>query len=642
MINGWTVNLNLLAGMRVINEILTAGVAITAFSLFLYALTFNLRNRVARSFALILLCVVVVFTAEAMQNDTVPNWGLELLLRLQWFGIVVLPAAYLHLSDALLVTAGMPSRGRRRQAIRLIYLFSAAFLLLLGYGYLLGDFVAQGQPAPHLERTLWTEVFSFYYLVVMIWAWVNFVRAFRQMLTRSGRRRMLYLMAGATAPALGSYPYLMYGSSFASQHLFLFWGSALVINLLVGGLVVVMAYAVAFFGVSWPDRLVKIRLFKWILRGPVTASLTLGLMTLVRRGGELYAGEIYSAFVPLTMILSVLLIEHTITILAPFWERNLFFGGDKEELLLLQNIEERLLTRNDLQQFLEAVLAAVRDHLQSPSAFIAALDGNDLALVSMAGSKNMLPEENFPDVLRVPEIEKGQLRQEFTWGDFWILPLRERKGEFDRDEIPPLLGILGVAHQSFEKIDDDQREALWLLADRATLALEDRQLQQVVFQSLQNLQPQAEALQRWRASGRYDSKASMLSTSLPPEGDLKNWVKDALSHYWGGPKLSGSPLMDLDVVRQERTEHDGNATNALRAILRKGVENIRPEGKRGFTGEWVLYNILEMQFIEGHKVREVAARLAMSEADLYRKQRVAVEAVAKMVLQMEAEAKEDR
>jgi hypothetical protein len=32
----------------------------------------------------------------------------------------------------------------------------------------------------------------------------------------------------------------------------------------------------------------------------------------------------------------------------------------------------------------------------------------------------------------------------------------------------------------------------------------------------------------------------------------------------------------------------------------------------------------------------------MSEADLYRKQRVAVEAVAKMVLQMEAEAKEDR
>jgi len=399
-----------------------------------------------------------------------------------------------------------------------------------------------------------------------------------------------------------------------------------------------MAYAVAFFGVSWPDRLVKSRLFKWILRGPVTASITLGLMTIVRRGGELYDGNPYSAFVPLVMILSVLMIEHTITILSPFWERNLFFGRDRDELLLLQNIEERLLTRSDLQQFLEAVLAAVRDHLQSPSAFIAALDGEDLAMISMAGSKNMLDRDDFPEVLRVPEIVEDQLEEEFTWGDFWILPLRKRKREMDRDEVPPLLGILGVAHQSFQEIDDDQRDALWLLADRAALALEDRQLQQTVFQSLQDLQPQAEVLQRWRAAGRYDSKVSILAD---PEADLESWVKDALSHYWGGPKLSDSPLMDLDVVQQTRADHDGNAVNALRAILRKGVDTIRPEGKRLFTAEWILYNILEMKFIEGHKVREVAARLAVSEADLYRKQRVAVEAVARIVLEMETEAREE-
>jgi hypothetical protein len=42
-----------------------------------------------------------------------------------------------------------------------------------------------------------------------------------------------------------------------------------------------------------------------------------------------------------------------------------------------------------------------------------------------------------------------------------------------------------------------------------------------------------------------------------------------------------------------------------------------------------------MKFIEGRKVREVAGRLAMSEADLYRKQRVAVEAVARAILDME-------
>lgn len=636
MLIGWMDNL--LVGMRVFNEILTAGISITAFSLFLYALTFNLRNRVARSFASIMLCVVVVFTAEALQNKTVPDWGLELLLQLQWFGIVFLPAAYLHFSDALLVTAGKPSRGRRRIAIRLIYLLSGGFLLLLAFGFLLGDFVANGYPAPHLLRTLWTEIFTFYYVVVMFWAWVNFVRAYKQMLTRSGRRRMFYLMAGATAPALGSYPYLLYGSTFASKHLFLFWGSALSVNLIVGALIVVMAYAVAFFGVSWPDRLVKTRLFKWILRGPVTASLVLGLMTIVRRAGELYSGEAYSAFVPLTMVLSVLLIEHTITVLSPLWERSLLFGGDPKELRLLQNIEERLLTSSDLRQFFEVVLSAVRDHLQSPSAFIAALDGEDLALVTMAGSREMIAQEDFPEVLRVTDIERKPYQEEFSWGDFLILPLRTSSVALDQDEVPPLLGILGIAQNPEQTMDDDQREALFLLADRAALALEDRQLQQTLFASLQDLEPQAKLLQRWRASARYDSKTSILSERLPPEADLANWVKDALSHYWGGPKLSGSPLMNLEIVRQNLSEHDGNAVNALREILRKGVEGTRPEGKRRFTAEWILYNILEMKFIEGYKVREVASRLAMSEADLYRKQRIAVESVARTVLKMETEA----
>src|SRR5512139_2942447 len=154
MFNGWMEGL--LAGLQTINEILTAGIAITAFSLFLYALSFNLRDRVARSFAIILLCVVVVFTTEALQSPTMPAWGNELLLHLQWIGIIFLPPAYLHLSDAVLVTAGRPSMGRRRFAVRGVYAVSAFFLLLLATGRLLGPLVPDGQPAPHLERTLWS------------------------------------------------------------------------------------------------------------------------------------------------------------------------------------------------------------------------------------------------------------------------------------------------------------------------------------------------------------------------------------------------------------------------------------------------------------------------------------------------------
>lgn len=631
MINGWSETI--LAGIQTLNQILTAGIAITAFSLFLYALSFNLRDRVARSFAIILLCVVVIFTTEALQDNSGSIEALDLLLRLQWFGLVFLPAAYLHLSDALLVTAGRPSRGRRRLAVRGMYVVAVAFLVLLAFGYLLGPIVPNGKPAPYLLRTVWTEIFTIFYVTAMVWAGVNFARAYNLMLTRSGRRRMLYLMAGATAPALGSYPYLLFGYGLAAQHQYLFWITATVINILVGGLVVVMAYSVAFFGVSWPDRVIKSRLFKWIMRGPVTASVTLALMTVVRRGGELL-GTPYSAFVPFTVVASVLLMEHAITFAAPLWERWLFYGRDRNELELLQNIEERLLTQSDLQQFLEAVLAAVRDHLQSPAAFVAALDDVTLSPIVVAGNRAMLDQESLIEAL---DHVNGDARREFLWGNFWVLPLhRRRHPDMDRDELPPLLGLLGVARKdSKPAMEHDQREALWLLAERAAIALEDRQLQQKVFRSLADLQPQVELIQRMRAAGRYDSRASLLTEPLPHEADLANWVKDALTHYWGGPKFMNSPLIKLQVVRELAEKEDGNLANALRSLLRRAVDQVKPRGDRKFTTEWILYNILEMKFIEGRKVRDVAARLAMSEADLYRKQRVAIEAVARAILEME-------
>jgi hypothetical protein len=46
-----------------------------------------------------------------------------------------------------------------------------------------------------------------------------------------------------------------------------------------------------------------------------------------------------------------------------------------------------------------------------------------------------------------------------------------------------------------------------------------------------------------------------------------------------------------------------------------------------------------MKFLEGRKVREIAMRLALSEADLYRKQRVAIEAVANAIIEMEQQAR---
>ena len=111
--------------LRTLNAILMAGVAITAFSLLLYALSFNLRDRVARSFAMILGCVVVIFSGEVLSSIATSSFEVSFWMKFQWVGIIILPAAYFHFSDALLETTGRPSRGRRRILTRVNYLLSA-------------------------------------------------------------------------------------------------------------------------------------------------------------------------------------------------------------------------------------------------------------------------------------------------------------------------------------------------------------------------------------------------------------------------------------------------------------------------------------------------------------------------------------
>ena len=358
--------------LRTINELLSAGIAITAFSLLLYALSFNLRDRVARSFAIILLCVVIVFVSEAFSSVAQNNQQLEFWLRAQWVGIIILPAAYLHFSDALLATTGRPSRGRRSMAVRIGYLTSFAFLITLALSLLVGPLVINGQPTPHLQRTWLSWVFIILYLLSMVVSWINFWRAYKRTVASTSRRRMSYLITGALAPALGSFPFLLFGFNFAAQHQLIFWTTVTLSNLLISALLVLMAYAVAFFGVPWPDRVVKRRLLKWLMRGPVTASTILAIVTIMRRMGARIGVDL-SAIILATIVALILIFEHLITLIVPIWERWLFPGKDREEMQLLQALDERLLTASDMQQFLEAVLAAVCDRLQVSKAFIAAL-----------------------------------------------------------------------------------------------------------------------------------------------------------------------------------------------------------------------------------------------------------------------------
>ena len=617
--------------LRTLNQILAAGIAVTAFAMLLYALTFNLRDRVARTFALILVCVVIVFAAEAIGSASVEIWQIELGLRLQWVGIIILPATYFHFSDALLATTGKPSRGRRLLAARLIYAAAFVFLVFLLTGDLLGPLISFEPPAPRLQPTPMTTVFVFFYLSIMVLSWVNFRRAYLRTTTPTSQRRMVYLAVSAVAPALGCFPYLLYGASFAGGHTLIFWSIAVVSNIIVGGLIVVMSYGVAFFGVTWPDRVVKSRLMKWIMRGPVTASFTLGLTTIVRRVSE-GLGIGYAVLPPIVMVATILVFEYLITLFSPLWEEWLFFGKDRQELELLRTLEDRLLVRNDLRQFLESLLSAISDRLQAEGAYVVALSGGQIDLIVQAGSADF-EERTAQDAISQLTERTEFLPNIFEWGTDHILPVTT---QVEEEEVV-LLGVIGISGIDGRQLHDEQMLALTTLVKRVTTILQDWQTQQKVFRSLESLAPQVDYIQQMRAAGIFD-RTHLLDTempSAPKSADLAQWVKDALGHYWGGPKLMDNPLYQLQVVQNALETHDGNQANALRAILREAIDRVRPEGERRFTGEWLLYNILELKFLEGRKVRDVALRLAMSEADLYRKQRVAIDAVAKAILEME-------
>ncbi len=431
------------AGLRTLSQISMAGIAITAFSLFLYSLAFNLRNRVARSFALIMICVVITFTAESLASANSDLAQSRFWLITQWVGIILLPPVYLQFSNALLETTGKVSKGKRRASILFAYLLSFIFLLFIPLGWFVGQLLVDNVPIAHLQPVFATYVFALYYLAAMAASWINFSRSFNRTTTSTSKRRMRYMITGALAPAIGSFPFLLFGSGIVSIHGLVFWSLTGMSNALVLILVVVMAYAVAFYGTPWPDRVVKSRLFKWIMRGPFTASVTLGVVTIVRRMGALF-GEDYSAIVPILMVGTILLLEYLITLFAPLGERFLFWGKDSGELQVLRQMEDRLLTKNDLKQFLEIIISAVCDRMQAQGGYIAAFSADGIDRLVMVG-KAPLQQLELRQWDRLV-LEKGESEPYFHWGDDLLFPLEE---QVNGRQLVGLMGVIEVGNRSW-------------------------------------------------------------------------------------------------------------------------------------------------------------------------------------------------
>jgi len=307
-----------------------------------------------------------------------------------------------------------------------------------------------------------------------------------------------------------------------------------------------------------------------------------------------------------------------------------FFDKDEQDVLLLRSLEERMITRSDLQQFIEMILAAISDRLQSNGAYLIAESDEGLDIVDRTNHE-LIDEDQLAELEQY--ITTTENSEEYmVWNSDILFPLRNSNNHANH-EILGFLGVSGVQDQF--PLNPEDKEYLHRLIYRATIALRDREMLGQVFDALERMNPQEELIQQLRAAGRFDKQGVLLDVERLERREMTQWVKGALTHYWGGPKLTESPLMNLEIVKQAMVEHEGSAANALRSVLKTAIDQLKPEGERKYTGEWILYNILDMKFLEGKKVREIALKLSVSEADLYRKQRVAIEAIADKLVQIE-------
>lgn len=619
--------------LETINQITTAGVAITAIALMMYALGFNFKDRMAQAFALILLAVIVIYTGEIIAQIYHSPAVIQFWLQLKWVGLVMLPVFYLHFSDALLTLVGRPSRGRRRLTVQIVYVVSLIGVVGIWLGYTVGNLAPTIAPVPYLERTTFTFLFGIYYIIVMLMTSYNLARVIMRSVTATSRRRFMYLFAGASAPAITAIIFLFHGNQFFASSPIFFWLVSIAGAVITDLFLIVMAYTVSFFGVSWTDRAIKSRLFRWLLRGPFVAGVVLALTTIARRYGE-SLGDPYIAYVPIVMLGSILVLEYVITIFAPKIEKALFFGADREDLSMLQMLENRMLTRKDLDQFLETIAASICDRLQVSGAFIAVLDGNEIDYLVQAGDKRVLMEVPLTEeVLEKAMQSNGDGQRMFKWGSVSLLPLEYKLDQ----ETGRLLGLCGFSDEDGQALSEENLQAVLMLAERATMAIRDRILQQQAIRSISVIQPEIDYIQDLRGSATLIQNKILTPEKPEMSAKMTEYVRDALTHYWGGPKLTNNPLLDLEVVKVASSKQEVGLTNALRTVLKNAIERTRPLGERKFTGDWLLYNILDLKFLQGQKVRDVAQKLSVSEADLYRKQRVALENVARTLAQMEEE-----
>ena len=620
--------------LRALSEVLTAAVAMTAFSVWLFSLQFvRRRHKLAIALVPVLFSVTIIYSADALETMASGHDAKLMWQLIHWTGFVILPTACLWFSMVVLEMTGRKI-GNGTIAFALIDgLLAAVFLWLLWSGRLFSDIRTIPGIGTTMVQTELTVLFWVYFVINISGIFILLSLALSRTRTQASRRRMIYLIIGIMGIIIGTFPLLLFGSgALISQHPTIFWLLSCFGNALVVVMVVMLGYASATFSVSWSDRLTRLRLIEWMLRGPVTASMTLWLVTMINRSSDRLGLDV-AGLNTLATVVSIILMEYLITLIMPRVERGALIGLGKEDYAIFNEFQGMMVFKPELITYLEALTGALCDRFQARDGFFAVMDENgnfdpiiQTGTTSWSGMPEML--QKLPAYFQ----EHGDV---FRWDETGVMiPVFNHDGDVDT-----FLGVLGLADISPEYFPNGNELVLTDAIDKARTVLWQRRYLTTAYQVLRTHadSPGSDSFH----SGSVLNENSLLTQNPSAElNEVSVWVKDALTHYWGGPKLSENPLLQWQIVQKTAAKNDETEINALRDVLKQAAEALRPEGERSINSEWMLYNLIDYKFFEKMKVKDLVRRLSMSEADFYRKQKVAVEALSKEIIRMEEEQDE--
>ena len=137
-----------------------------------------------------------------------------------------------------------------------------------------------------------------------------------------------------------------------------------------------------------------------------------------------------------------------------------------------------------------------------------------------------------------------------------------------------VIGVMGIEAKAVDfTMSDDEHDRLEMYIRRAAQTLDDMLLQGEVFAALEGLHPQI-SISRLRAEDveYLPGRQKHPSVPLPDREETIEQVRAALRHYWGGPGITRSRLLDFTIVQQalEGSGPGHRCTTAGRRCERQG------------------------------------------------------------------------